>query len=492
MKRIIRTPLCLIATICLLAAGCTVGPDYQRPTVNTPDAFRGAATQPAIKTSLGDLTWWEAFDDPTLQRLIRTALANNYDLRVAITRIDQANAVRMQAASQGLPQVGYTGTAATGRNSFLGSPRPREQVRLPNGDTLGPDPNQDSFLAALSVAWEIDIWGRVRRMKEAALAQYLASEEARRAIGVTLIAQVAQTYFKLLELDQQLEIAVSTDANLRKSLDLFTRKFEGGAGSQLEVQKATASQAQVAATIPEIERQIALQENQLRILLGENPGPIARGKAKLTEIKPPEIPVGLPSELLERRPDVRQAEAQVRAANAQVGVAKASFFPKIGLSAMYGAISNDLSSITSASSETSSIGASLTGPIFAGGALVGQYKQDKALWEQARLQYQQTALTAFREVADALTSRQKIAQVIVQQQRAVDAAAKCVDLSNERYETGKSAYFEVLDAQTQLYSSQNALAEAQYNQLNAYIQLYKALGGGWAATDPPPATQPAR
>ncbi len=473
-------------------AGCQFAPKYHRPPVDAPAVYRDAATQPAPTTqpTLGDVAWWEAFGDPTLKQLIDTALRNNYDLRIALTRIDQARAMKAQAASQYFPTLGYTANAAGGRNAFLGSPRPNESIKLPNLGTFNANPYSHSYLAALSAAWELDLWGRIGNMNQAALAQYLATTEARRDIGVSLVSAVAQTYFQILALDLQHQIATSTAKSLQESLDLFTRKYQGGAGSLLEVKRATAAQAQVAANIPEIERQIALQENQLSVLLGENPGPIHRGKATLTEIQVPDIPAGLPSQLLERRPDIREAEYAVRAANAQIGVAIANFFPRIGLSALYGGVSTELSDLTSSSAATYSIGANLTGPIFEGGAISAQVRQSKAALEQAALQYQQAALVAFREVADALVSRQKLAANVQLLKKAAAAAQESVQLSEQRYQAGKAAYFEVLDAQNQLYADQSALAQAQFNELNAFVQLYKALGGGWNAADAPPTSQP--
>jgi multidrug efflux system outer membrane protein len=493
-------PAVLLANLVLTAllSGCTVGPNYHRPSLDVPQTYRGSTTQsataPSTQPTLGDLMWWDAFSDPTLKQLIHTSLQNNYDLRIAVTRIEQANGVRMQALSQLFPQLGYTGSANAGRNAFLGSPRPNDQITIPTVGTVGPNPYGDSYLAALSVAWEIDLWGRIRRSDEAALAQLLASEDARRNIGLTLVSNVAQTYFQLLALDLERQIAISTAQGLQSSADLFNRKYKGGAASLLEVTKANASQAQVAATIPLLEQQIALTENQLSILLGENPHAITRGQAGLVDIKTPEIPQGLPSQLLERRPDVREAEEQLISANAQVGVAIADFFPKIGLSALYGGTSTDLSQILSKSNVTYSIGADLTGPLFTAGALEGQYKQAKGASKQAALQYQQTVLTAFQEVSDALISRQKLAASIAEDQRAVEQSSETVKLTLDRYQSGKAAYFEVLDAQTQLYAAQDSLAQAQYNELAAFLQLYKALGGGWSAADVPmptaPTTQP--
>jgi multidrug efflux system outer membrane protein len=474
--------------IAILLAGCAVGPDYKRPATNVPSTYRSQepGTQPSM-ASLADEPWWSVFHDPALQQLIRTAIANNYDLRIAIARVEQSRAIALQATSQFFPRVGYDLEAAEGRHSFLGEPRPSLEVDVPGVGTVGEKNQQSSFLAALSATWEVDLWGRIRRLNEAARQQLLATEEARRGVTLSLVSSVAQAYFELLALDQQLQIAQDATASFRQSLDLFERRFQAGAGSKLEVVRAQASLASASAMIPEIERQILLKENQISVLLGENPHGISRSATMLEEVLPPNVPAGLPSELLERRPDVLQAEANLHAASAQIGVAVAEFFPKIGLTALYGSVSDDLASLASGDSVAWSLGVNLTGPIFAGGQLYGNYQQSKAAFEQAKLNYERQLLTAFREVADALASRQKLASVRTEQQKAVNAHSTSVDLSLERYRAGKSTYFEVLDNQQQLFQARNDLSQVELNQLKAFVQLYKSLGGGWqteATTQP--------
>jgi len=477
-----------------LLCGCKFGPDYKRPQVDAPKEFRGPTTKSAspsaTQPSFGDIAWWDAFQDPVLQELIRTTLKNNYNLQIAVARVQQASAQRQQVASQLAPQVGYNTTAAKGRDSTLGSPRPPTEVNVPKVGTVQGNAYNESYLALLSVAWEVDLWGRIRRQTESAEAQEQAFEESRRDIGVSLISNVALTYFQLIELDRELQIAKSSVDGFQQSLNLFKQKYDAGASSLLDVNRAEATLESAAAQVPQIELQIVLKEDQLCVLLGENPKPILH-KAGLDSVVAPEIPIGLPSNLLERRPDIRQAEQQIRAANAQVGVAIAEFFPKIGLSAFYGGASTDLSELTSRSNVTHSLTADISGPIFTGGGLVANKRQAESIWRQAVLQYQQTALTAFREVADALNSRQKFGEAIVRQKRATDVAQQSVTLAVDRYQNGKSSYTEVLDAQTQLYSAQSDLAKLQFNQLSAFVQLYAALGGGWSATDKPiPTTLP--
>jgi multidrug efflux system outer membrane protein len=324
-----------------------------------------------------------------------------------------------------------------------------------------------------------DIWGRIRRMNEAARAQYLSTEEVRRSVMLTLVSEVAQDYFQLLGLELQLQIAKETADSFGQTLQLFTQRYEGGVASKLDTSRAEAAEA----AVPEFERQIVLQENQISVLLGSNPGPILHSAKLLEEVVPPDIPVGLPSALLERRPDVLAAEQQVRAANAQVGVAIANFFPQIGLTALLGHASTPLSQITAGSANVWSIAANLAGPIYTGGALTAQKRQAIAAWEQTKLQYQETALNAFADVANALISRQKFDLIRDQQARSVDAYQRSVSFSLQRYTAGKASYFEVLDTQIQLYPEQNALAQTELNRRLVVVQLYLALGGGWNLTD---------
>ena len=462
--------LAVLLSTTLILSGCAVGPNYVRPKVNAPADFRGLDGA-AQQASYADLPWWEVFKDDQLKSLIDTALANNYDLAIAVSRVEQARQFAAVARSQYLPAVNYSVGASDGKNEFLGAVVP------------GSLTTKGAFLAAGSVAWEADIWGRIRRLNESARAQYLSTEEARRGVMLTLTSDVAQAYFQLLGLELQLQIAKDTTASFTDTLKLFTQRYEGGVASKLDTSRAEAAQAAAAAAIPEFERQIALQENVISVLLGSNPEPIVHTAKLLDEIVPPDIPVGLPSALLERRPDVLAAEQQVRAANAQVGVAIANFFPQIGLTALLGQASTPLSQITAGSANVWSIAGNFAGPIYTGGALTAQKRQAVAAWQQTKLQYEQTALNAFTDVSDALISRQKFEAIRIEQIRSVAAYQQAVTVSLARYTAGRASYFEVLDAQLQLYPEQNALAQTELNRRVVVVQLYLALGGGWNLTD---------
>jgi outer membrane protein, multidrug efflux system len=467
---IVRSLVVTLLAAMLVLSGCAVGPNYVRPKVNPPAEFRGAEGA-AQQASYADLPWWEIFKDEQLKSLIDTALANNYDLAIAVSRVEQARQLAAVARSQFLPAVNYSVGASDGKNEFVGSVAP------------GSPTVKGAFIAAGSVAWEADIWGRIRRLNESARAQYLSTEEARRGVMLTLTSDVAQAYFQLLGLELQLQIAKDTTASFTDTLKLFTQRYEGGIASKLDTSRAEAAQAAAAAAIPEYERQIALQENVISVLLGSNPQSVAHTAKLLDEIVPPDIPVGLPSALLERRPDVLSAEQQVRAANAQVGVAIANFFPQIGLTALLGQASTPLSQITAGSANVWSIAANLAGPIYTGGALTAQKRQAVAAWQQAKLQYEETALNAFTDVSNALISRQKYELIRVEQARSVAAYQEAVTVSLQRYTAGKANYFEVLDAQQQLYPEQNSLAQTEINRRLVIVQLYLALGGGWNLTD---------
>lgn len=463
--------LSLLCVAILTLTGCAVGPNYKRPTVSAPTDFRGASNE-VPTNSLADLPWWSVFKDPVLQELIQVALTNNYDLRITLTRVDQARAIQAQARSQFLPQVGYGGEANRGRNEFLGTP-------TPNGGQTG-----NSYVAGFEALWEIDLWGRVRRMNEAARANFMATQEGRRAVMISVVSGVARAYFELLELDEQLAIAQRTGDSYQRTLKLFSDQHSGGLASKLEVSRAILALRTVTATIPEIERQIALKENEINTLLGRNPGPIARTSTLLAQEMPVEIPVGLPSSLLERRPDVRAAEQQVRAANAEIGVAMGDFFPRIGLTTFYGGTSTDLDKLLKSEANIWSAAATAAGPVFTGGRLTGRYRQTKGAFEQARLSYQQTALGAFREVSDALISHRRYEDERVEQSQAVGAGREAVELATVRYKEGKASYYEVLEAQQQLFPAENTLSRVEAARRLAVIQLYKALGGGWSLKDP--------
>jgi multidrug efflux system outer membrane protein len=451
----------------LLLAGCAVGPNYQRPAdpALTPAAFRGET--PASTNSFADLPWWRAFQDDALQTLIRTALTNNYDARIAVTRVEQARAAAALARGQLFPQLDYGVSAGAGKN--IGA-----------GDTPSPTGKNGSALAAYATAsWELDLWGRLRRLNESARAQFLASQEARRDVQISLIAQVAQSYFQLLALDRQLEIARQSTNSYGESLKIFNERLHGGVASKLETSAAEALMDAAAATIPDLERQAALQENQLRLLLGQNPGAIVRGAVSLAGQAPPEVPAGLPSALLERRPDLREAEDQLRSANAQVGVAKANFLPQLDLTALFGEVSPELSAFTAGATPAWGLAAGLTGPLFHAGQLRAQYAQARAARDQSALQYESTVLNAFQEVADALVSREKLAAARARQTSAVDAYREAVKIAQERYRLGNADYYEVLQEQQLLFPAENSLVQYQLNQLLAVVQLYRALGGGW-------------
>jgi multidrug efflux system outer membrane protein len=407
------------------------------------------------------------FKDPVLQDLVQVALTNNYNLRIILARVDQARAIQVQARSQFLPQVGYGGEANRGKNEYLGLP-------VPNGGQTG-----NSYIAGFEALWEIDLWGRVRRMNEAARANYMATQEGRRNVMISLVSGVARAYFELLELDEQLVIAQRTENSYKRTLKLFSDQHAGGLASKLEVSRAELALRTVTATVPEIERQIALKENEINTLLGRNPGPIARTSTLLAQEMPVEIPAGLPSTLLERRPDVRAAEQQIRAANAEIGVAIGDFFPRIGLTAIYGGTSTDLDNLLKSEANVWSAAASAAGPLFTGGRLTGRYRQMKAAFEESKLSYQQTALSAFREVSDALISHRRYEDERAEQSQAVGAGREAVELATLRYKEGKASYYEVLEAQQQLYPAENSLSRIEAARRLTVVQLYKALGGGW-------------
>jgi multidrug efflux system outer membrane protein len=459
----------LVFGLCaLLPAGCAVGPNYHRPPVSAPETFR---SENEISTnSFADLPWWRVFHDDTLQNLIRTALTNNYDLRIAVTRVEQAGAIAAQARAQFFPQVNYAGFAGTGQNVADNMPSPTGT----RGTVFGADAN---------ASWEIDLWGQIRRLNESARAQFLASREAQRDVTISLIAQVAQDYFQLLALDRQLEVARQSTNSFGESLKLFNEQLRGGVASKLETSSAEALMDSAAATVPELEQQIVLQENQLSVLLGRNPGAILREDTSLERQMPPDVPAGLPSALLERRPDIREAEQQLRSANAQVGVAVADFFPQLNLTGLFGGASPELSALTSGGDVAWSIAAGLTGPLFHGGQLRAQYAQARAIRDQFALQYQAAVLNAFQEVSDALISREKLADARTLQSRAVDDYKEAVKISMERYRLGNADYYEVLQEQQLLFPEEDSLVQTQLNQLLAVVQLYLALGGDWEAEE---------
>src|SRR5262245_37738692 len=449
-------------------AGCAVGPDYKRPTTTPPETFRGQ-TGPAEAASLADLPWWEAFRDPTLQGLLQTALANNYDLRVAVARVEQARALAAVARGAFFPSIGYLGNISRSRGAAS-----------PFGINPGESPpTQSFFVGVFTAVWELDVWGRIRRQNEAARAQFLGTEDIRRGVLLSLTSAVAQAYFELLELAAKLDIAKLNTASFQSTYNLFRRRLEFGEASTLQTSRAEGALGSAAATIPELESQIVAKENEISILLGRNPGPIPRGTPLFEQAVVPAIPAGLASALIERRPDLLQAEQQVVQANALVGVAKANFFPQLNLTGFGGGVSPELSAF----SNVWSLAAGLTGPIFAGGQILENYRANVAAREQAKLQYEQSVITAFREVSSALTALEKLVQVEAEQARAVKAYEDSVSIANKRYLGGLASYYEVLEAQQLLFPAQLKLAEVRADRLFTYVRLYKALGGGWNLTD---------
>ena len=462
-----RRRLCAIALLgaFVLLSGCAVGPNYKRPVVDSPAAFRGKTSPGA--NSLGEEDWWAVYQDPILQSLIREAITNNYDLLIATARVEQEQALAAQARSQFVPNVDFNGTISRGRNDVLGSIFPN------NGIT------ESSPLVSVNAFWEFDLWGRIRRLNEAARARVLASEDARNGVLLTLLSDVASDYFQLLELDRELEIDARAADSFADSLNIFKQRMEGGTGSALETSRAEAALADANSATPFVLEQISFTENELCILLGRNPGPITRSRADFTGQLTPVVPAGLPSQLLERRPDIRESEHLLRAANADVGESVAEFFPKIGLTALLGRVSPALSAFSLGTANAWGVAAEATGPIFEGGRLVGQYHQAKAAKEEAALQYRQTILFAFRDVSDALISRQRLAEIRDQQSIEVTSLEQAVKLSTERYLAGKASYYEVLEAQQQLFPAQLNLARTRRDELLAVVTLYKSLGGGW-------------
>jgi multidrug efflux system outer membrane protein len=461
----------------LLLSGCAIGPNYQRPAADIPQGFK-YSLDPGATNSLADLPWWEIFNDATLTNLIQLALTNNYDIRIATARVEQARALAEQARSQFFPQAGYDVNGYRGKNASGGS-----------ANAQGKGATTSSFEAALNATWEIDLWGRVRRLNEAARAQFLASEEARRGVRLSLIAEVAQDYFQLLELDAELEIARRTTNSYGESLTVFNQRLGGGVASKLETDRAEGALADVAALVPDLEQRIRLQENQLKVLLGQGSGSIPHGGPLTAQSVPPGVPAGLPAALLERRPDLRQAEQLLRSANAQVGVTMGDFLPQIGLTALFGGVSPELSALTAPGSRLWSAGVNASGPLFQAGLLHGQYQQARAFRDEARLQYERTALQAFHEVSGQLYTRQKYDEARLQQARSVAAYQDAVLVATERYRAGHANYFEVLDAQQQLFPDENALARTQLNQLLIIVRLYKSLGGGWNQPETPAPAQ---
>jgi multidrug efflux system outer membrane protein len=456
-------------------AGCMLGPDYQRPMLPLPAQYRDA--EPPVSgreaVSLADLQWFQLFQDEALQALIYTALQQNYDVRIAVARILEAQAQLGITRSFLFPQVDGRGTIARDRISE------ERFLAVPSGQNEG-----NTFLLGLSLLYEIDLWGRLRRDTEAARAELLSTEWARRAVLVTLVADVARAYFELRELDLDLEIAKRTFASREKSLRLTRARQEEGVATRLDIRQAENLLYTAGARIPDLERLITQKENEIRLLLALPPGDIRRGLPLTAHTLPLEIPAGLPATLLDRRPDIRQAEEVLVAANAQIGAAKALYFPTFSLTGILGLESDDLKDFVSASARTWSIGVGILQPIFNAGRIRSFNEAAAARHMQTLARYEQVIQTAFREVSDALVGYRKTREQRIQQQLLVAALADSAALANTRFIGGIDSYLQVLDAERQLFDAELELTRVQANELLNIVQLYKALGGGWHPDQP--------
>jgi len=457
------------AGVALLAVACALGPDYHRPETKIPAAFRFEPI--AGNDSFADQGWWQVYQDTTLQSLIREALDNNFDVRIAAARIDQARATLGSTRLQQVPQISFSADAQRARTSA--------DQRIP-----GVPPIRNVFSVDGSLAYEFDFWGKYRRATEAARAELLVSEYSKQDVRAGLVSSVATAYFTLLTLDEQLTITQRTVATRQKFVDLTQAQHERGTVSGLDVATAQAQLAIAQATIPDLQRQIGIAEDQLSVLLGRNPDEILRADnrqlKRVTEpAASPVPPAGLPSTLLERRPDLREAEQNLVAANANVGVAKANLFPSITLTAAGGHVSTALSDLFSGPTKAWSVGGGLLQPLLSPQRNLYQLDLADAQKRQALLQYQQRLQTAFREVSDALIARQKYGEFQVAQQAQVDAQRKANTIALARYRVGYSSYFDVINADRDLFTAELSLSGAHLNTLLSLVQLYRAVGGGW-------------
>ncbi len=457
-----RSLILLLSTI--LLTGCMVGPNYVRPKVDVPASFRYEVKE-AKETA--NTAWWGQFQDPVLDAMIEEALANNKNVKVAAANVEAAAAVLTQTRAPLFPQIGYSGSATRqrlteeGATPLLGVPNP-----------------QNSYQMLATASWEIDLWGRIRRLSEAAQADLFANEEARRGVLLSLVSSVASNYIQLLGLDEQLLVAKRTLAVYDEWVKLFELQFKYGQVSQMNVEQARSQYETAAAQIPQIESQISQTENALSVLLGRNPGPVARGKT-MEELTLPPVPAGLPSDLLARRPDIRQAEQNLIAANAQIGAAKALYFPTISLTGLFGFASSDLSKLFKGAARTWSYAGSFAGPIFTGGAISGGVKQAEAARKAALGNYELTIQNAFADAENAVVSRMKLSEQISAQERLVRANSEYVRLSRLQYDEGYAPYSTVLQAEQQLFPSELNYAQYRAALFTSLVNIYKAMGGGW-------------
>jgi outer membrane protein, multidrug efflux system len=456
----------MAVSVSSLITGCMVGPNYHRPAVQTPATYRDLSENPQLQAqaaSYADLPWWQVFQDPQLQELIRTALQQNYDLQLATERINAARAELVITRSSLFPQV-------EGNGNFGG------------GKTYNPQETYNFLLLTADAAFQLDLFGKLRRETEAARAQLLATEDAQRTVILTLVSDVASDYFALLALDLQLQITHETVATQQDSVKLTNFRLDHGVATKLDVLQAQQVLDTANATIPDLERLIGQQEDAISILLGDYPHAVPRGRPLVEQPLPPEVPPGLPSSLIERRPDIREAEQNLIAANAEIGVAKAQFFPQISLTGSGGGAfgrSSEFTSLMGSQLGIWSYGAQLTQPIFTGGALRGNLHLAESQHQQALIAYRQTIQQAFGDVSDALIGYEKLHEVRVRQEATVADLQESVHLSILRYTGGTTTYLEVLDGQRSLFDAELTLAQARGSEYQSLVQLYKALGGGW-------------
>ncbi|TDU24390.1 multidrug efflux system outer membrane protein [Panacagrimonas perspica] len=453
----------LVSVAAMALSACALGPDYARPDIDVPASFGEApSTAPG---SIADQGWWDLYRDPELKRLIATAVENNLDLRAAVARVDQARAVLGSTGLTLLPQIGITGGVERGKSAVDASA---------GGDRIG-----TTRTARVGLSWELDLWGRLRREDEAASAELLGAEYARRGVLVSLVSDVATAWFRLESLEEQLQVTRATLNTREEFLKLTRAQSDRGVVSGLDVASAEAQLAQARANIPDFERQVALTEHALSLLLGRNPGSFTHGTLATASTMNPEVPSGLPSKLLERRPDILQAEQGLVAANARVGVAKAALFPSISLTGGYGSLSGDMADLFTRGAETWSIGVDLLQPLLDADRNLYRVDLADARKAEALALYERAVRNGFREVADALVARQKLAEVEVSQNQLVEAQQRAEEIATARYKVGYSSYFDVINADRDLFNAKLARASARLSARLSTVDLYRALGGGW-------------
>lgn len=464
VKKALRTSL-LTAALSAFLGGCTLGPDYVRPLFGLPPAWRVDYPQAA---ELSNLRWWRQFEDPALDDLVETALRGNLDIRIAAARVEQYLGQLSTTRSQFFPQIGYGLDASRNRSSEVGvNPLPP-----------GTDPWYRLYQGTIGADWQIDLFGRVRRQSEAAQARVYASEQGRRGTLLTVVSGVASGYISLRALDRKLEIARATAANYEGTLRIFRLRFEGGVISQVEVAQVESQYQQAMLAIPRIEQQIAAQENLLSVLAGRAPGPIPRGRS-IEQLAPPAVPPGLPSSLIERRPDVLQAEQNLVAANASIGVARALYFPTISLTGLLGSLSAAASNFLTAPAAIATLAAGISGPVFTFGGIEGQVRSAEAAEREALAGYQLAILTALRDTNDALTGALKTDESYKAQQARVAALRDYARLARLKFENGVASYVDVLYAENELFTAELAAMDTAADRLIQRVGIYRALGGGW-------------